>query len=349
MTPKNLYHFLSAKLITPGTTLLFTAMVAQLVLSACSGPKSWHKTTGVVWGTSYSITYEGPRNLDDSITAILAQVENSLSAFKPSSNISAINRDETDVMTSMTAEVFTEAQRVSKISGGYFDPTVAPLVNLWGFGYRDPLTDGEAPDSAAIEAALERVGIDGCRVDPLTGEVTRKHRHTEFDFSAIAKGYGVDCVARMLSRNGCENYLVEIGGEMAMAGHNPYRQLWRIQIDSPMQTDSVQHAPLRVLQLTDCAMATSGNYRNWRTLSDGTVVSHTISPKTGRPVRSTTLSATVIAPQCITADALATACMAMPLDQARAMIVKQPEISVLLVISHGDSLKQLTFGPVFKN
>ena len=314
-------------------------LLAFLALTSCRKAPEWRYTGGAAWGTVFNITYLSDTDLSDSVTAVMRQVELALSTFDKQSNISAINSGATDTLAPMTYHVFREAKRVNAISHGAFDPTVAPLVNLWGFGYRTSLD--ESPDSDRIAAVLERVGMDACSVDSVTRVVTRKHRHTEFDFSAIAKGYGVDCVADMLRRNGCTDFMVEIGGEMAVAGQNPRGTEWRVQIDSPL-SDSVSHAPLRVLPLSDCAVATSGNYRNYRRLPDGSIVSHTISPVTGRPVRSNVLSVTVFAPQCITADALATAAMVLPLPQARALLASQPGGRALIAVAPVPGTDSLT-------
>lgn len=326
------------------------ACVAILALSAslvgCHGPQEWREAKGVAWGTTYNIKYYASADLADSVVAEMRRVELSLSPFDAESTVSRINRGETDSLDAMTATVFRASQRINALSDGAFDPTVAPLVNLWGFGYRDDTDGGNRPDSVALADALARVGIADCVLDN-ANVLHRKHPRTELDFSAIAKGYGVDCVADMLRRNECERYMVEIGGEVSVSGLSPRNADWRIQIDSPL-SDSVNHRPLGLLPLHNQAVATSGNYRNYRRLPDGTVVSHTISPQSGMPVRSNVLSVTVVAPLCVEADALATACMAMPLDSAKAMIEKEPEVSALFAV-WSDTLSVITVGPAFSS
>lgn len=296
-------------------------------LTSCSD--SFHKNSGAVWGTVYNITYKSDRDLGDSILATMRRVELSTSMYDSLSTVSAVNRGQTTRVDPMFAEVFRCSQRVQQLSGGAFDPTVMPLVELWGFGRNK---HSNTPDSAAIAQVLTRVGIDRCRLEGLE-LIMPQGVQMHFDFSAIAKGYGVDCVADMLQRNGVSDYLVEIGGEIRCAGSNPHGQAWNVQIDAPVvETDGrINHQALLTMQLRHNAVATSGNYRNWRQQRDGSRVGHTIDPKTGRPVTTDLLSVTVLAPTCMEADALATACMAMGYQRARTMIDALPGTEAIFV------------------
>lgn len=269
-----------------------------------------------------------PCNLDDSVAAAIARVDRSLNVFNDSSLVAAVNRGDTTVRADvMLRDVIAVSQCVAGLSGGMFDPTVAPLVELWGFGRRGH--DLPSPSPAQIDSALALVGIDSCAVMP-DGRIVRPHRLTRFDFSAVAKGYGVDEVARMLRRNGVGDYLVEIGGEVAVGGRNASGRPWRVMIDEPVESDSaVVHRRLMVIEPAPRAMATSGNYRNYRTVNGRRVV-HTISPLTGMTVTSATLSATVVAPTCALADALATACMAMPAAEALRMVAAIDSVDLLI-------------------
>lgn len=289
------------------------AAVAALVLTSCGESKKYRSDSGMVWNTFYNITYESPDDLSAEILGAMNRVEASLSPFKHNSVISRINRGDTLVADSLVERIFTASQRVSQLSGGSFDPTVAPLVNLWGFGYEEGV--GE-PSQAQIDSCKALVGIADCRI--ADGVMVKKAPGTQFNFSAITKGFGCDEVGRALESRGCANYMVEIGGEISLRGLNPKGEKWRIQIDAPI-ADKVTSEQLTVVELTDCGIATSGNYRNFHETKKGRV-GHTISPSTGLPVVAEVLSATVVAPSCMEADALATACMAMPLKQAEAMI-----------------------------
>ena len=301
-------------------------------LFSCSAPQT-RTCSGMTWNTTYSITYSHSADLTDSIHSIMRQVELSVSPFIATSVISAVNKGNSDTVDEIFTDVFSLSQHICSISNGAFDPTLSPLINIWKFGY----DDSNAPTDSAITAALSSVGIIDCKI--FDGKLIKKTPETEFNFSAIAKGYGCDAIGRMMQRNGCQNFLIEIGGEITARGLNPKGEKWRVMIDAPIScNDSVVHQQLKIIEVTDCGVATSGNYRNFYTDSLGNRISHTISPKTGMPIQTETLSATVIAPDCATADALATACMAMPTDSAVKMISNIHGVSAIIVTA-GNSAK----------
>lgn len=312
--------------------------IISLTLTACGGKTKENVYTtieGSVWHTTMRITYGSERNMTDSVLAVTTRVEQSLSPFLDSSRISYINRGEDMSVDRYITEIFVEALRVNRISGGAFDPTVAPLVNLWGFGYQE---SGHEPTDAEVDSCLQLVGIQKCGI--IYGQMQKKSPGTQFNFSAITKGYGIDCIARMLEGEGIDNYMIEIGGEIALRGVNANGEKWHIQIDTP-DSGREGHERLSVITVSDCCIATSGNYRNYRDTSRGRV-GHTISPSTGYPVSSEVLSATVIAPTTMTADALATALMAMPLEAGFAMIESEPGVEALLVVADGDGYRIVT-------
>lgn len=313
---------------------IVAAMIACMMHS-CDTRKPFRSAEGMVWNTLYHITYASNVSLDDSIHAVMKRVEMSLSAFNDSSVVSRVNRNESVVVDSMFRKVFLESQRVSRVSGGAFDPTVGALINLWGFGTKGH--DTTPPTEAQVDSAMQLVGIVDCRIDS-AGCVAKKSPLTMINFSAIAKGYGADEIGRMMRRNGVDDYMIEIGGEIATGGKSPRGTLWRVRIDAPVESaDSIIHDNMGVVEVTDCGIATSGNYRNFRVI-DGKSMGHTINPFTGEPAVNGILSATVIAPECMTADALATACMIMPLDSATAMIESQKGVSAMFVTA-GDTTK----------
>lgn len=317
--------------------LLILAAAAALLASCAPRGDGWQRDTGRAWGTVYHITYRSDRPLHDSIRAEMRRVELSVSPFEPASRLSAVNAGRCDTLDALLQALVCRSQQVCGISGGAFDPTVMPLVDLWGFG---PSGRGAEPSAAAIDSVLRTVGILECRVLP-GGRLERKHPQTRLDFSAIAKGAGVDAVAAMLRRNGVADYLVEIGGEVAVLGFNSRSMPWHIQIDAPVDDpEGLRHERLRVIAPgSGRAVATSGNYRNYRTLRDGTRAGHIISPRTGRPVAGTVLSATAVAADCMTADALATAAMAMEPDSALAMVSRWPGAALLLAVAAADSVE----------
>lgn len=310
--------------------LLITLVV--LLLSSCGEKKAvYRKVSGATWGTTYNITYKAVEDLNDSIVAVMQQVDESLSAFNNSSLVSRINRGEHVKVDGLFTAVFDISKRVNRCSGGAFDPTVSPLINLWGFGY-DKSVGGE-PTQTQIDSALCYVGIADCSL--VDEKIVKKHPLTEFNFSAVAKGYGCDLIAEMMRRNDCEDYMIEIGGEVVLSGENPDGKPWRIMIDAPIANNqSVTHQRYAVIEPGACGIATSGNYRNYKEIA-GRRVGHTISPTTGRPVETTTASVTVIAPTAMVADAFATACMAMPLADAMKMMEAENGVEAMFIISAG--------------
>lgn len=328
--------------------LLSAALLLSLLVSACTSGPTYRRLEGSTWNTLYHIVYRSSVDLDDSVRAVMRQVEMSLSPFADSSLISHINRGEPVPADTMITLIFNTSREVNRLSGGMFDPTVAPLVNLWGFGYRDD-SAGTEPTQALIDSMLLRVGIDGCHLDSATRLIEKKSALTEFNFSAITKGFGCDMVAAMMKRNNVTDYMIEIGGEIAMSGVNDRSIPWRIQVDKPIVSDSIIiHEPMLIIAPGDKGVATSGNYRNFRRDASGKFTfGHTISPVTGRPVMSQIAGATVIAPTCMLADALATACMAMHPDSALAMTGRIPGVEAMIVISTDGSTFTPRFTPGF--
>lgn len=303
-------------------------LVSSLVSSCKPGNDVYTTLQGSIWNTAYRITYRGSRDFSQEIIAEMNRVEKSLSPFMEDSRITRINRNISGEADSLIAKVFDASLRVSRASGGAFDPTVAPLVNLWGFGYESPASP---PSRREIDSCLMLVGIGECRMEGM--RLVKKSPGTQFNFSAITKGFGVDCVAAVLKNNGVNDFLVEIGGEIFASGLNPQGRPWRISVDSPLDDAMPGERSAAVFSLSGKAVATSGNYRNFRRNENGRI-GHTISPVTGYPVASEIASATVVAPDCMTADAAATAIMAMPRDSAVSFIGRMGEgYSALLVIA----------------
>lgn len=314
-------------------TVLALPLIYTLLLTCASCNNKNHVNSGSVWGTTYRIVYNSPHDLGDSVIAVLNDVGQQFSMFSPTSLVSRIN-DNDDVKTSDSFRyLFGLSQHISQLSGGAFDPTVAPLTDLWGFG-RIKTDSVTQPDPDAIRAAVETIGINRCRIE--NSKVIKPSPLTRFDFSSVAKGYGVDAVAEMLRRNGATDFLVEIGGEIVARGSNPAGRVWHVQIDAPL-FDTPEHVAMYVIPLENAAVATSGNYRNFKPSANGRI-GHTLDPRTGYPVGSSTLSATIIAPDCATADALATACMVMPLDKAFEMIEGLPDVEALIAFASPDSV-----------
>lgn len=285
--------------------LIFLPLISAFIFIFASCGHNFHVLEGRTWGTTYRIVYAGSPSLADSVTEQLGIIDSELSMFNPSSVVCAINSGKCDVADTHFRTVFECAQQVSRWSGGRYDCTIAPLVDAWGFGVKKTVS---TPDSATIASLLASVGIAECSIDN-NGIIHRKTTDTRFDFSSIAKGFGVDCVAAMLRRNGVHDYMVEIGGEVSVSGKNPMGKPWHIQVDAPVAGEGHTRHCLLELGPQPVALASSGNYRNYRVDAGGNVFGHTISPLTGYPAPTEVLGVSVLADNCMMADACATACM----------------------------------------
>lgn len=295
---------------------------------------SWHKNEGAVFGTFYHITYQSKKDLKKDIELALDSVNNSLSMFNPNSTLSKVNSNADMHSDAMLDEVFALAQKVSKATDGAFDVTVAPLVNAWGFGFKNDAL----PDSSQVDSLKALIGWS--RIKIANGLVDKELPDMVLDFSAIAKGYGCDVAANVLRKKGVKNFMVEIGGEVVVEGINDKGKKWRIGVNKPVDDSlSVNNDLETVLDLSGCAMATSGNYRNYYITDDGKKVAHTIDPHTGYPVQHSILSATVIAPTCAEADAFATSFMVMGLDKAKEVLKKEKQLSVFFIYADGNNNK----------
>ncbi|MBO7302348.1 MAG: FAD:protein FMN transferase [Bacteroidaceae bacterium] len=272
--------------------------------------KPYITNSGKIFGTYYKITYKSETDLHEIIKQKMSDVDNSLSPFNKKSIITAINNNCDTTVNEMFTHVFTLAQEISEQTNGAFDITVAPLVNAWGFGFKK----GTLPDSTTVDSLRRYIGYNTLSLN--NGKITKLYPETMLDCSAIAKGYGCDAVATLLEDNGIADFMVEIGGEVVTRGKNDKGSNWAIGISKPNDNPGITENELQdIISISGKSMATSGNYRNFR-YENGKKYSHTISPATGYPVEHSLLSATVIADDCATADALATAFMVMGKDKA---------------------------------
>ena len=289
--------------------ILFLLFLVAGSIYVISRNTPYKKCDGKIFGTYYNIIYQSNDDLHTPIKEAMARVDASLSTFNAGSTISAVNRGEDVTVDSTFARVFTLAQEISEKTDGAFDITVAPLVNAWGFGFKK----GLPADSATIDSLRTYTGYKGLTL--ADGKIIKTHQQTMLDCSAIAKGYGCDEVARALNNLGVKNYMVEIGGEIVARGCNDKGKPWAIGINKPVD-NAIQTGELQeIIRINNRAMATSGNYRNFR-YENGRKIAHTIDPKSGYPVTHSLLSATVLAGDCATADALATAFMVMGVEEA---------------------------------
>ena len=292
----------------------------------------YQKCSGLIFGTTYNITYQYGSDLQQELVAKMQEVDAALSMFNEKSIISRVNRNQPVELNDMFLDVFKQAGQISQDTQGAFDITVAPLVNVWGFGFKH----GQLPDKATIDSLMTVIGYQ--KISCQGRRIVKQDPRIMLDCSAIAKGYGADAVARLLDERGIKNYLVEIGGEVVTRGVSEKRVPWRIGVTKPTDDNTQNGNELQtVLNITDKAMATSGNYRNFY-YKDGRKYAHTIDPKTGHPVQHNILSATVLTNKCARADAYATAFMVMGLDKAKEVLRRNPDLMAYIIYDdHGQN------------
>lgn len=302
----------------------------------------FHTNEGMVFGTVYRITYQHQDDLHNDIKTALQEVDNSLSPYNPNSIITRINHNEDTTLNAHFTHVFNLAQEVSAQTEGAFDISVAPLVNAWGFGFKHSIEI----DQATIDSLRQFVGYQKMRLE--NGQIIKQDPRLMLDCSSIAKGYGVDRVAKSLEKKGVKNYMVDIGGEVVLKGKNSRMKTWRIGINKPVEDSlSINQELQTILEISDVGMATSGNYRKFY-YKDGKKYAHTIDPRLGYPVQHNILSATVLAKDCTTADAYATAFMVMGLEKAKAFCEKHPELEAYFICSGEGENFEIHYTPGMK-
>ena len=316
----------------------FATLLAVPLLLACA-PRPEARLEGRTMGTTYHVTLVGvtaerAAALQPRIDGRLEQVNDSMSTFRPQSELSRFNRldragEPFPVSTDMLA-VLRASSRVFELSGGAWDGTVLPLVNLWGFGPAGPVD--EPPSEEDVKARLAHVGFD--RIEIRKDALVKKDPAVTLDLSSIAKGYGVDAVAALLRGDGVGDFIVEIGGEIYASGARRDGRPWRVGINRP-RADAAPDDVFGVALLRDQAFATSGDYRNYFQ-SGGRRYSHILDPRTGRPVTNGVVSVSVRAPDCTFADGLATAVMVMGAEAGVALLERLDDVEGLVVVEAAD-------------
>lgn len=328
------------------TRRLFGLLLAACAC-ACARPDAElpvHVFDGAAMGTAWTVRVvtnapwpQADRDrVGAEIQAVLDDVESKMSHYDPASELSRFNRRRTTEpfpVSADTFEVFREARRLAELTGGALDVTVGPLVNAWGFGPVEP--DRFPPDGELLARLRRHVGRARIELDASALTLRKTDPETEGDLSAVAKGYGVDRVADALREAGLARFLVEVGGEIAAAGTNHLDRPWRVGIESPSAAGGLQ----RVVPLRDRALATSGDYRNRREVEGGWV-SHTIDPRTGRPVEHGLASVSVVADRCVVADGLATALEVLGPDDGYALAVEQEWAALFLVRGDDGAIRE---------
>ena len=282
-------------------------------------------TEGTVYGTTYHISYKSDKYYAAEIRREMERVNESLSMFNKKSTIARLNRGETDRTDSLFVRLFAKAAEIHAETGGAFDITVAPLVNAWGFGYKNE----RLPSAEKVDSLLRYVGMEKLKIED--GRLVKAVEGIQMDASSIAKGLGVDLVAEFLEGQGVRDYMVEIGGEVRVKGQSNKSRPWHIGIDKPIDDEAASRRELQfVLEMGEGALATSGNYRRFYVV-DGKKYSHTINPKTGFPVQQDILGASVYAPTCMEADAYATAFMVLGMEKAKEIVEANPSVEACFI------------------
>ncbi|MBQ2076831.1 MAG: FAD:protein FMN transferase [Bacteroidales bacterium] len=301
--------------MSKGKIFLGIAIVALLAAS-CDPKTEYIKYSGPTQGTMFNITYCSDTNYNAEIDSLLQAFCRSLSNYDSTSLISRINRNETDTLDALSEEFFNVSKEVWANTDGIFDVTVAPIVNAWGFGWKRHET--HIPDSTEIDSLLQHVGMD--KLEITNGRILKHDPDIQTITNAIAQGMSVDYISNFLKSKGINNFLVEIGGEIYCSGKNAQGRDWKIGVDKPIEGTGYEYRENQiVIHLSDMAVNTSGNYRKF--IEDGgKKFGHSINPTTGYPAENEMISATVIYPDCIRADAYATAFMVMGAEKAMKIV-----------------------------
>ena len=317
----------------------FVFLAVLLFLSACGGQKEY-QIAGRTMGTTYHIKFVGGRSVDVAavqvrVDARLEEINESMSTYRPESEISRFNTfEEVNKPFKVSVDfwkVMVTARDIHRMTGGAWDGTVNPLVNLWGFGKAGPLQ--KMPAAEVVEQDRRRVGFDHIEVGD-TPVLSKRVADVTVDLASIAKGYGVDRIAALLEELGFEHFLVEIGGEVSGKGKRLDGKPWRVGINRP-RPDAAADAVYKVVTLRDGALATSGDYRNFYRI-EGEIYSHIIDPRTGYPLQNGVVSASVVADTCTLADGLATALMVMGPEKGVALVDTLPGVETMIVVRHAD-------------
>jgi len=306
-----------------------------MISGGCTKEMEYKTIDGFAQGTTFHIAYSPdiPDSLESFVNEILNRIDTSLSVYNDSSIISKLNRGESVEMDSLFINVFNRSKEIYEISNGAFDISGAPLFDAWGFGFKNRIHVTQRD----IDSILTFVGMDKVKIE--NGVLVKRDKRLSLNANAIAQGYSSDVIAGEFGKLGIKNYLIEVGGEIYCKGVNSKGKNWTIGIDKPIDGNMIKGENLQdILSLTGKGLATSGNYRKFYE-EGGEKYSHTIDPKTGYPVKHSLLSATVIADDAMTADALATFFMVVGLDKTKEFLGKNTGIDAYLVYADGEKFK----------
>ena len=315
------------------TTALILVYISLITFSSCKTEPKKVMFGGETQGTYYAITYfdAKARNFQTQVDSLLHAFDLSVSMWVPESIISRINNGDSTVLPDeWFIDIYRKARQVSEKTGGAFDYTIGPLVNAWGFGFKNKMP----LDSAKVDSLKRLVDYRAVRLED--GKIVKEKAGIQFDFNAIAQGYAVDVLGKYLSEQGIEDYLVDIGGEVLGKGAKPDGSAWLVGVENPSADSLSERTINTTVRLSNMAVSTSGSYRKYR-VENGQRFSHTIDPVTGYPVRHNLLSVTVLAPECAIADAFATSFMVMGFEKAKDFIARNPGLEAYFIVSTGDA------------
>jgi len=312
-------------------------LIVAFLLVFCSPSEPQKQVLqGNAFGTTYTIQFFSSEafNAERGMDSVIHAVNKSVSTYLPNSDISKINRGDTTILVdAIFKEIYRISETVHTNSQGYFDPTVGVLRNAYGFGDTAPI---KIMDSVALDSLMQFVGFGKVQISK-EGKVVKEHSEIYFDFNAVAKGYGIDCIGKYLEKEGVENYIIELGGEVLAKGKNLSKHKWWTAGVESVTSNLENRSAVEVIQLKNQAMAGSGNYRKFRIDSlTGRKYVHTLNPLTGSAEQSDVTSATVIANSCGEADAYATALMAMGLERSKELL--KTAIGIDAYLTYLDSL-----------
>ena len=303
------------------------------------------KIGGYAQGTSYHITYfdKENKNYQEDIEKLLSDFNKSVSLYDTASIISRVNNNEKDViLDEYFIMCFNKSMEVSKATDGAFDATVGPLVKGWGFSFKKKAK----MDSTMVDSLLKFIGYQ--LVEIKDGKILKKDKRVTLDFNALAQGYSVDLVSKLLESKKITDYVVEIGGEVYAKGHKPNGDHWKVGIEKPIDNADGENPLKAIVKIENKALNTSGNYRKFY-IENGIRYSHEINPKTGYPAHNSLLSATLLADDCMTADAYATAFMVMGLEKSIKFLSQHHELAAYLIYANKKGDYQIFESPELKD
>lgn len=314
-------------------------MMLCCVLTACNNVEK-QQFFGTTQGSYYSITYFDEQNRDfhHEFDSIFKEIENTLSLWDENSVIRKVNRNDTSVvLNKIFIDNFDYAMRAAELSDGLFDPTVGPLVQAWGFHFKD----GMEMTPEIVDSLKQLVGYRKIKIED--GKVIKENPNMTLDFNAVAQGYTTDVIGEFLLLNNVDDFLVDVGGEILARGRKPNGDLWKVGIEKPAENKEADRIVQEIVELHNRSIVTSGNYRKY-VERNGKRYSHSLNPKTGYPSENTLLSATIICDNTAWADCLASICMIVGIDKAKEILATQENVKAYFIYIDEGEVRQLTIG-----